>query len=129
MSDHDRERMRATFESAVDGYERARPDYPPELYDALIRLTGLSAGDTLLEIGCATGKAAGTRVQCGCVFSSLHDEEPGLARGRALLVSAGGTAALTQSSQSGRSEEPVRPLSMGADWGGRRGCTPRRLML
>jgi SAM-dependent methyltransferase len=53
----DRERLRATFDSAADRYEHARPEYPDDLYAELIRLTELHAGDRVLEIGCATGKA------------------------------------------------------------------------
>ncbi len=34
-----------------------RPDYPEALFDDLIALTGLTPGDHLLEVGCATGKA------------------------------------------------------------------------
>jgi SAM-dependent methyltransferase len=53
----DRERLAATFDSAADLYQQARPDYPAELYEELISSAGLAAGDRLLEIGCATGKA------------------------------------------------------------------------
>lgn len=48
----------------------ARPEYPEQLYDALIRTTGVTAGDRLLEVGSATGKAAiplarrGFRITC-----------------------------------------------------------------
>ncbi len=54
---HERERLRRTFDSAADLYERARPAYPVELYDELVRMAGLRQGDRLLEIGSATGKA------------------------------------------------------------------------
>jgi len=69
-SSPDRERLRFTFDSAAALYQRARPDYPDELYDALIELTGLKPSDQLLEIGCATGKATlplaarGFRIVC-----------------------------------------------------------------
>ncbi len=53
----DRERLRATFDSAARLYHRARPDYPEELYDEVVRLAHLQPGDRLLEVGCATGKA------------------------------------------------------------------------
>lgn len=46
-----------TFDSAADVYQQARPEYPDELFDALVDLAGLEPGDRLLEIGCATGKA------------------------------------------------------------------------
>jgi SAM-dependent methyltransferase len=53
----DRQQLRTTFDSAADLYQRARPQYPAELFDTLAELARLEAGDRLLEIGCATGKA------------------------------------------------------------------------
>jgi SAM-dependent methyltransferase len=61
---------RSVFEAAAHRYERARPDYPQRLFDDLVRTTGLTAGDAVLEVGCATGKATrplagrGLRVTC-----------------------------------------------------------------
>ena len=69
-SDTEREMLRETFDRAAESYQRARPDYPAELFDDLIRVTGLAPGDRLLEVGCATGKATvplarrGFRVTC-----------------------------------------------------------------
>jgi SAM-dependent methyltransferase len=54
---NDREQLRVTFDSIAGNYHQARPEYPSALYDELIELAGLRAGDRLLEIGCATGKA------------------------------------------------------------------------
>ena len=68
--DDDRERLRQTFDQAASSYQRARPDYPGELFDDLITVTGLTPGDRLLEVGCATGKATlplarrGFRITC-----------------------------------------------------------------
>jgi SAM-dependent methyltransferase len=53
----DWQRLRTTFDSVADLYHQSRPEYPGQLYDALIELADLGAGDRLLEIGCATGKA------------------------------------------------------------------------
>jgi SAM-dependent methyltransferase len=53
----DRLRLRQTFDQAAELYQRARPEYPDELFDHLIAVTGLVPGDRLLEMGCATGKA------------------------------------------------------------------------
>jgi SAM-dependent methyltransferase len=53
----DRERLRATFDSAARLYDAARPNYPAELFDDLVRLAKLRPGDRLLEIGCGAGKA------------------------------------------------------------------------
>jgi len=49
--------LRATFDHAAELYERARPGYPEALYDELLALARLGAGDRVLEIGPATGKA------------------------------------------------------------------------
>jgi SAM-dependent methyltransferase len=65
-----RERLRATFETAADRYEAARPSYPEGLIEDLVRLADLHPGDRLLEIGCGTGKATrplaehGFSIQC-----------------------------------------------------------------
>jgi SAM-dependent methyltransferase len=52
-----RDRLKVTFESRADEYHAARPDYPDELYDALVAGAGLRPGARLLEVGCGTGKA------------------------------------------------------------------------
>ncbi len=66
----DRETLRATFDSVAERYDRARPGYPEALFDTLLRQTGLRAGDRVVEVGCATGKATrplaerGLRLTC-----------------------------------------------------------------
>jgi SAM-dependent methyltransferase len=70
----ERDRLRATFDSAAGRYQRARPDYPPELYDALGRAAHLGPADRLLEIGCATGKATLPLARRGLAITCL---EPG----------------------------------------------------
>jgi SAM-dependent methyltransferase len=57
MEDEDRHQLAATFDRAANLYQRARPEYPPELYDRLLEVTELEPPAELLEIGCATGKA------------------------------------------------------------------------
>lgn len=49
--------LRATFDAAAASYQDARPDYPTELYDDLLELTGLTPPARLLEIGPGPGKA------------------------------------------------------------------------
>jgi SAM-dependent methyltransferase len=53
----DRRRLRATFEEVPELYERARPLYPPELFDDLVAYARLKEGSRVLEIGCGTGQA------------------------------------------------------------------------
>lgn len=66
----DRENLRRTFDASAALYHRARPDYPEELFDDLVRLAKLERGARLLEVGCGTGKATlpmvrrGFRVTC-----------------------------------------------------------------
>jgi SAM-dependent methyltransferase len=49
--------LRHSFDSTADQYDRARPSYPPELFEDLVDLARLQRRAQLLEIGCATGKA------------------------------------------------------------------------
>jgi SAM-dependent methyltransferase len=76
----DRDRLKVTFNSAASLYHRARPEYPGELYDALVQLTHLRPGDHLLEVGPATGKATlplarrGFRITCVELGSDLAAE-------------------------------------------------------
>ena len=53
----DRLQLRSTFDSAAALYDRARPQYPTQLLDALISHTGLRSADRVLKVGCATGIA------------------------------------------------------------------------
>jgi SAM-dependent methyltransferase len=71
-----RERLAATFERASERYQQARPEYPDALFDHLIEVTGLEAGDRILEIGCATGKATIPLARRGLRVTAL---EPGSA--------------------------------------------------
>jgi len=54
MVDESRAALRTTFERAAESYQRARPDYPDELFDDLVGLAEVRPGARLLEIGCAT---------------------------------------------------------------------------
>lgn len=45
------------FEQVPELYERARPDYPPQVFADLVALAALPAEAHLVEIGCGTGQA------------------------------------------------------------------------
>jgi SAM-dependent methyltransferase len=57
MGDDPRRELRTGFDLAAEDYQRTRPVCPQRLFDDLIELAGLTAGDRLLEIGCGTGQA------------------------------------------------------------------------
>ena len=69
MASPDRQRLRTTFDEPPELYDRARPSYPPQLFDDLIALVQLPTAARLLEIGCGTGIAT---VPLASVDSDLY---------------------------------------------------------
>ena len=61
-----RERLRATFDQAAELYDRARPRYPPALFEDLADVTGIGPGSRVLEIGPGTGQATLSLAERGC---------------------------------------------------------------
>jgi protein-L-isoaspartate O-methyltransferase len=59
------ELLRTTFEQVPELYDRARPNYPPEIFDDLVALAQLPTKARLLEIGCGTGQATLPLVERG----------------------------------------------------------------
>ncbi len=57
MPDTPRESLRTTFDQVPELYDRARPSYPPQIFDDLAELAQLPAQARLVEIGCGTGQA------------------------------------------------------------------------
>ena len=53
----ERHRLRATFETVAELYDRARPSYPPQLFDDLETLAQIPARGRILEIGPGTARA------------------------------------------------------------------------
>ena len=78
---NDRQRLRQTFNRAAGQYQEARPEYPSELYAALISLAGLRPeADSLCEVGAGPGKATiplarrGFRITCVELGAALAGE-------------------------------------------------------
>jgi SAM-dependent methyltransferase len=76
-----REELRRTFDEAARLYQEARPEYPDELYAALIDLAALRPEqDRLCEVGAGPGKATlplarrGFRITCVELGAALADE-------------------------------------------------------
>jgi len=57
VSDSSQQHLRTTFEQVPELYDRARPSYPPELFDDLAQLARLQDAARIVEIGCGTGQA------------------------------------------------------------------------
>jgi SAM-dependent methyltransferase len=72
MSGTDRERLRATFDQAAELYARARPGYPPALFDDMAELADLGAGCHVLEIGPGTGQATAPLAERGCQILAVE---------------------------------------------------------
>ncbi|MEU3055892.1 class I SAM-dependent methyltransferase [Streptomyces griseus] len=61
-----------TFDGDAELYDRARPGYPPELYDDLADLAGARPGRRVLEIGCGTGQATVPLAALGCRITAVE---------------------------------------------------------
>jgi SAM-dependent methyltransferase len=68
----DRERLRETFGSVAELYDRARPEYPAAVFDDVAELAGLEPGSRLLEIGPGTGKATSELVRQGYAVTGVE---------------------------------------------------------
>ena len=66
MNDGDREKLKRTFDKGAELYDKARPDYPEQIFDDLFALGGLGSDAAVLEVGCGTGKATKSLARRGC---------------------------------------------------------------
>jgi SAM-dependent methyltransferase len=64
--------LRNGFDRAAEGYQRARPVCPPQLFDDLIDLAGLEPGDRVIEIGCGTGQATVPLAERGLAVTAVE---------------------------------------------------------
>jgi SAM-dependent methyltransferase len=65
-------RLRTTFDSIAELYDRARPGYPPGLLDDLARLAGVGPGCRVLEIGPGTGQLTVPLAERGCTVVAVE---------------------------------------------------------
>jgi SAM-dependent methyltransferase len=72
VPDTPRDILRTTFDQVPELYDRARPNYPPQLFDDLVSLAQLPAKARLVEIGCGTGKATLPLAQCGYAITCIE---------------------------------------------------------
>jgi len=64
--------LRRTFDEDAELYDRARPGYPPELYDDLAAHAGARPGSRVLEVGCGTGQATVPLAGRGCRITAVE---------------------------------------------------------
>lgn len=67
-----RARLGAIFDEDPELYDRARPGYPPALFDDLDALAGTGPGCQVLEVGAGTGKATVPLAERGCRITAVE---------------------------------------------------------
>ncbi|MEY2458598.1 MAG: hypothetical protein QOG30_428 [Acidimicrobiaceae bacterium] len=70
--------QRLVFGEIAEAYQRVRPTYPSDLFDAIVEITGVAPGDSILEIGAGTGKATESFVARG-LHVTAAEPSPGMA--------------------------------------------------
>lgn len=60
------------FDEDAELYDRARPGYPPELFDDLMEVAGTGPGCRVLEVGAGTGKATLPLAERGCRIMAVE---------------------------------------------------------
>jgi SAM-dependent methyltransferase len=101
MADAEPSRPGLVFDEVPDIYDRARPDYPDELFSDLATITGLDERTAVLEVGCGTGQATRSLARFGCSVTAV---EPGA-----------GMAALARERLAGEEHVEIE-LSTFEDW-------------
>jgi SAM-dependent methyltransferase len=66
MNDGERDKLKRTFDSDAELYDKARPDYPEQIFDDLFALGALANDAAVLELGCGTGHATRDLARRGC---------------------------------------------------------------
>jgi SAM-dependent methyltransferase len=86
----DRSSGRALFGADPSLYERARPDYPEEVFDLLAERCGLAEGTRLFEVGAGTGQATLRLARAGARITAI-EPDPRLAARLAERVEGSGS--------------------------------------
>jgi SAM-dependent methyltransferase len=68
----ERERLRVTFGTVAEQYDRARPSYPAAVFDDLAEIAGLEQGSRVVEVGPGTGKATVDLVRRGYTVTGVE---------------------------------------------------------
>lgn len=89
--------LRAGYDDDAQAYERTRPVCPAQLFDDLVDLAGLAAGDRVVEIGCGTGQATVPLAERGLLVTAIELGAELAAVARRKLATFPGSLVLTTS--------------------------------
>ena len=64
--------LRLIFDTIPEQFDRYRPRYSPELFDALIEYAKLGPGKSVLELGPGTGQATDPVLTTGCDYHAIE---------------------------------------------------------
>jgi len=64
--------FRKVFDTIPEQFDRYRPRYSPELFDALIQYAGIGPGRAVLELGPGTGQATEPILNTGCDYHAIE---------------------------------------------------------
>jgi SAM-dependent methyltransferase len=67
-----RRELRGGFDADAAAYDRTRPVCPDVVFDDLVRVAGLGAGDRVVEIGCGTGQATVPLAERGLAITAVE---------------------------------------------------------
>ncbi|HEY3832749.1 MAG TPA: class I SAM-dependent methyltransferase [Acidimicrobiia bacterium] len=68
----DRRAGRISFDAVAEQYGAARPEYPPELFDTVVEITGITTDSRLLEMGPGTGIATRVMAERGFHITAIE---------------------------------------------------------
>ena len=64
--------LRKIFDTIPEQFDRYRPRYSPELFEALAEYSGIGPGHSALEIGPGTGQATDPVLETGCDYLAIE---------------------------------------------------------
>ena len=64
--------LRTVFDTIPEHFDRYRPRYCAELFDALIAYAEIASGKSVLELGPGTGQATEPVLNTGCDYHAIE---------------------------------------------------------